>query len=216
MSKRAKSVFHAPASAFVLAMLLMLSACGSGARNSAFYEQGLDVIRLMSQITQADEYIELTTGNSGIKTIVKELSAADYSVPSAVYSISIPEDSLSAMAAIEDYDSISDDLKCLLRQKYLAVLMSQINGMAGMEKLAASSVCSAAKTFVDKSAAEDIVYLYTYENAAPVAVTFILGEDGSVSASGSFIMYDGFSCSSEQEIKDFFFDVNVEVSRIYP
>ncbi len=216
MSKRAKAILLAAAIILMLAMLLNLSACGSSTKNSAFYAQGLDVIRLMSQITRSEEYIELSTGNSGIKTLVQDLSAADYSAPSAVYSISIPEDTLNAMAAIEDYDSMSDDLKCLLRKKFLTVLMSQINGMAGMEKLAASSVCSAAKTFVDKSASEDLIYLYTYEDAAPIAVSFILGEDSSVSASGSFIMYDGFPCSSEQDIKDFFFDVNVEVSRIYP
>ena len=216
MNKHIKRILLVSALLVMLIFLFSLSACGNSVKNDVLYTQGLEVIEIMSQITRSEEYIELLTGNSGIKTIVQDLSATDYSSPSAVYSISIPEDSLAAMAALEDIDGISPDLEHFLSQKFLSALMSQINGMSGMEKLAASSVCSATKTFVDKSATKDVVYLYTYENANPIAVSFILGDDNSVSASGSFIMYDGFHCSSEQEIKDFFFDVDLEVSRIYP
>ena len=216
MNKHIKRILLVSALIAMLIILFNLSACGSSVKNDVLYTQGLEVIEIMSQITRSEEYIQLLTGNSGIKTIVQDLSAADYSSPSAVYSISIPEDSLAAMAALEDIDGISPDLEHFLSQKFLSALMSQINGMSGMEKLAASSVCSATKTFVDKSATKDVVYLYTYENANPIAVSFILGDDNSVSASGSFIMYDGFHCSSEREIKDFFVDVDLEVSRIYP
>lgn len=59
-----------------------------------------------------------------------------------------------------------------------------------------------------------MIYLYTYDNAKPVAITFTVGEDGSVSASGTFVMYDKFNCGSVEEIKAFFSDLNVEVIEV--
>ena len=61
-----------------------------------------------------------------------------------------------------------------------------------------------------------MIYLYTYENARPVAVTFSVGENQAVSASGMFIMYDGFTCGSAAEIESFFSDISVDVSEVVP
>ncbi|MDE7137081.1 MAG: hypothetical protein K2O29_01290, partial [Ruminococcus sp.] len=60
------------------------------------------------------------------------------------------------------------------------------------------------------------IYLYTYDNTAPIAVTFIKGDDNSVSANGTFIMYDEFTCNSADEIKDFFDYITVEVTEVNP
>ena len=93
-------------------------------------------------------------------------------------------------------------------------LITQINGMGGTEELAVSSICTHGKTFVDDSITDNTIFLYVYEDALPIAVTFTVGEDGAVSASGTFIMYDGFSCGSVEEVEESFRAFDVEVSEI--
>ena len=139
----------------------------------------------------------------------------DFSSPKAVYAISIAEDDLAAMVG-SNPDNVSEELKNYIMQKSLASLMMQINGMSSVENLAASSVCTVGKTFVNGNVTEDVIYLYVYENAIPVAVTFTIGENQAVSASGIFIMYDGFTCGSADEIKSFFNDITVDVSEVLP
>ena len=49
-----------------------------------------------------------------------------------------------------------------------------------------------------------------------IAVTFIKGDDNSVSANGTFIMYDEFTCNSADEIKDSFDYITVDVTEVNP
>lgn len=46
---------------------------------------------------------------------------------------------------------------------------------------------------ISENTTENVICLYTYEGAAPIAVTFTLGEDNAVSATGTFVLYDGFT-----------------------
>lgn len=206
--------------AIVLALVSVfaLSGCGSksNTESQSLYAQGLEVIQLMSEMTRTGEYIDIYTGDSTIKNIIQNIGVGEYSVPKSVYAISIPDENLAAMVELSELDNSSKDLKTFLIQKVLGSLMIQINGMAGAENLAASSVCTVGKTFVDENATGDVIYLYTYENALPVAVTFTIGENHAVSATGVFIMYDGFTCGSADEIKSFFSDIFVKVSEVLP
>lgn len=118
------------------------------------------------------------------------------------------------MSELNNLDNASEGLKNFLLQRVLGSLMTQINGMSGVENLAASSVCTVGKTFVNENANEDVIYLYTYEEAKPIAVTFTVGEDNAVSATGVFVMYEGFTCDSMEDIKSFFSDIAVEVAEL--
>ena len=120
------------------------------------------------------------------------------------------------MAELSNLGDASEELKSYLTQRVMASLMSQINAMSGVENLAASSVCTVGKTFVSESATENVIYIYAYEDTAPVAVTFTLGEDHTVSASGTFIFYDGFTCGSAEEIQGVFSDIAVNVTEVTP
>lgn len=200
-----------------LVMVLSLSACGNNAENTetkSLYAQGLEVIKLMSEMTRTEEYVDIFTESNEIKSVVQDISTGDHSRPKAVYAISIADDDLVAMAALNSLDNASDGLRSFLMQRVLGSLMTQINGMSGVTNLATASVCTVEKTFVDENATEDVIYLYTYENAVPVAVTFTIGEDHAVSASGVFVMYDGFTCDSADEIKSFFSYIGVDVTEV--
>lgn len=217
--------------AAVIAMILIfsLSACSKGndAETGSLYAQGLEIVQLMSEMTQSEECVKvLYSGDSNIRTIIRNIGIGDFSSPKAVYAVSIADDELAAMtiamAGLDDLGNVSGQLRNCLMQRTLASLMTQINAMGGMEILAASSVCTVGKTFVDENVTENVIYLYVYENAIPVAVIFTIGEDQAVSASGIFIMYDGFTCSSADEIRSFFnnidiaVDITVDVSEILP
>lgn len=210
-------------------VVLSLSACNptgsnptestpveGGAETKSLYVQGLDVVRRMHEITKNEEYLNILTGDNEINTIIKGISTGDYSTPKAVFAISISDADLVAMAELDRVENASDELKTLMLNRVFTALITQINSISGVKELAASSVCTAGKAFVNENATGRVIYLYTYENARPVAVTFVAGEDNIVSASGVFIMYDGFTCGSVDEIKDFFGNVTVEVTEVLP
>jgi hypothetical protein len=217
MKKLIRSTLSGLAIVVALIMIFNLSACGkkNDTETKSLYAQGLEIVQLMSEMTQIEEYVELYSGSNEIKTIIQNIGIGDFSSPKAVYAISIAEDDLAAMVG-SNPDNVSEELKNYIMQKSLASLMMQINGMSSVENLAASSVCTVGKTFVNENVTEDVIYLYVYENAIPVAVTFTIGENQAVSASGIFIMYDGFTCGSADEIKSFFNDITVNVSEVLP
>jgi len=219
MKKTIKNILIGLAVVIALIMVFNLSACssnGSSVEAKSLYAQGLDVVDLMTEMTQSEEFVDLYTASSEIKTIIQSIGAGDYSSPKAVYAISMTDDNLAAMAEINSMSGASEELKNFMSQRVLGALMTQINGMSGVDKLAASSVCTAGKTFVNENVTNNVIYLYTYENTVPVAVTFMIGEDHAVSASGVFVMYDGFTCGSVDEIKDFFSDIPVDVKEVQP
>ena len=203
----------------VLVIILGLAACGAVKEvqeSKSLYAHGLDVVSMLSEMTRSESFIGIYTANSEIKDIILALGEHPYDTPAAVYAITIPEDVLMGMAELSNLGDASEELKSYLTQRVMASLMSQINAMSGVENLAASSVCTVGKTFVSESATENVIYIYAYEDTAPVAVTFTLGEDHTVSASGTFIFYDGFTCGSVEEIQGVFSDIAVNVTEVTP
>ena len=212
--------------AFVLALMIMvlgMFGCSnneSGESNSktetkSLYTQGLEVIQMMSEMTRTEEYVDILIGDSNIKTVIQDISTGDYSAPKAVYAITVSDENLATMAELDNFGNVSKELKNLMEKRIFSSLISQINSRSGSEKLAAASLCTAGKTFVNENATNNVIYLYTYENANPVAVTFTVGEDGAVSANGVFVLYDEFTCDSADEIKAFFNDI-AEVTEVQP
>ena len=207
--------------AFVLVLTLILGLAACGAANEAkesksLYAHGLEVVSMLSEMTRSENFIGIYTANSEIKNIILALGESSYVQPDAVYAITVPEDTLTGMAELSNLEGASKELKSYLMQRVMASLMSQINAMSGVENLAASSVCTVGKTFVSENASENVIYIYVYEGTAPVAVTFTLGEDHTVSATGTFIFYDGFTCGSAAEIQSVFSEIAVNVTEVTP
>lgn len=198
--------------------VFVLSACGNNEvkpETKSLYSQGLEVVQLMDEITESEEYIDIAVPDN-LKSVVKELADGDYSTPKTVYSIEVSEKDLATIAEMNSFDNISDNLKHLIMSKVCNSFITRVNSMGGVEDVAVSGICTAGKTFVNENADKNIIYLYTYENTAPIAVTFIKGDDNSVSANGTFVMYDDFKCGSADEIKDFFNYITVEVTEVNP
>ena len=194
-------------------MVFSLYACGKEmkeAEEKSLYDQGLDVIGIMGEMTQSDEYVSIVTGNGELQAMIRDIGAGNHDTPQKVYSISVSKDSLSALIGLGSLDEISQEFRGFLDQRMVGSLMSIINARGGAEVLAAVNACAVQKTFVNTDAEEPVIYLYTFADAVPAAVTFTVGEDHSVAANGIFIAYEGFSCDSAEDIKDFFEEMGIE------
>lgn len=223
MKKLNKKVLKIVSAAMILVLVLNLSACKnneSRAETKSLYAQGLEVVQLMHETTQSKEYIDFCSGSSEVKDLIENISTGDYIAPKAVYAISVSEENLSAMAELNHLDNPSKELKSYLMRRTLGSLVMQINGMGGTgsiaANIAAAGICTAGKTFVHENVNEDVIYLYTYDNAVPAAVTFSVGEDHTISANGIFVLYDKFADGSADEIKSSFSNIKVEVTEVSP
>lgn len=217
-----KSAIKKGLSAFAVVVLftsaLSLSACGNSERNTetkSLYAQGLEIVRLMTEMTQ---YEDVYITSSEVQSAVQKIGTGDYTAPKAVYAISVADENVAAMAELMelDLDNASEELKSYYMQKVLGSFMVQINARSGTENLVAASICTVEKFFVNENVNENVIYVYTYENAVPAAVTFLVGEDHAISASGVFVVYDEFTCDSADEIKSFFQYIPVEVTEVLP
>lgn len=211
MKNTIKKVFSAFAVAVLPALVLSLSACGkqeSNTETKSLYAQGLEIVQLMTEMTQ---YADVYTTSSEVQSVVQNIGTGDYTNPKAVYAISVADESVAAMAERMalgmGLDRASEELKSCLMERVFSSLITQINARSGADNLAAASICSVGKTFVNENVNENVMYLYTYENAVPAVVIFLVGEDHAISASGVFVIYDDFSCDSADEAKSFFQDV---------
>ncbi len=212
----------------ILSLVLVLSLSVSAPVLSAFenkqdstetaslYTQGLEIIQLMSETVRMEEYVEVLAGSDEIRSAVQGLAEGDHSSPKTVYAISFSEEDLASIADDSGLENASDDLRSFFMKRVPGALISRINAMGGVEDLAAASVCTVTKTFAAEKSDQDVIYLYTYEDAAPAAVIFTMGENGTVFASGVFITYDEFACDSADAVKNFFDGVTAEVAEVQP
>lgn len=199
-----------------LAVVLLLGACGSGMgrKEKSVYEQGLSVISLMAEMAKSDGYAELYSSDPELKEFLSAAGGGSYDEPQGVYGIQISESTISGVMQIAGAGEMSDTLKEYVTSRAQATVATQINAAGGASMIAASSVCTAGKTFVNKELKENTVYLYTFESGTPVMVSFLVGEDGAVSASGSFIFSEDFKTDTEEDMEQFFSEFGVEVERI--
>lgn len=222
MKNTIKKVLSAFAVVVLPALVLSLSACGNNKSNTktkSLYAQGLEIVQLMTEMTQ---YADVYTTSSEMQSAVQNIGTGDYTTPKAVYAISVPDENVAAMAELMalGLDRVSEGLKSCFMQRVFSSFITQINARGGADNLAAASICTIEKNFVNENVNENVMYLYTYENAVPAVVIFLVGEDHAISASGVFMMYDEFTCDSADEIKSFFQDafpgILVEVTEVLP
>lgn len=175
-----------------LTACVLLTAC-AGKQEKSLYEQGLDLISLMGEMVQSDAYFDMYAPAIQVKDTAADIAdaaaAGNYQSPKAVYQISASESRLmSALGADINFDGMSAELKDYLQSQILSSCASILNSQAGTEALAASSIYMCRKSFVCSEASGNTAYLYIYEDAYPVFIVFLTGEDHAVYASGSYIL----------------------------
>ncbi len=175
------------------------------------YEAGLEITYLLDEMASSEEYVSLYTGVTDVADIIKEIGEGDYTKPKAVYEIAISNEMMDRFSETALLTDLSDELETYVKDRLRSSFVSQINATAGVNSLAASSICTAGKTFINPIA-EGTILVYTYENGYPIAVTITAAPDGSASATGTFIVADGFD--DIEGIKAYFGDTDIEVLEI--
>lgn len=183
---------------------------GENAEEVSLYAQGMDVIRLMQEMSQSEEYAGFISGSPELQDKILEMGQGDYIAPKMVYQIWPDGDSILSAAGIGSQEERSEELRIFLNKRVIGAVPSQLNGMSGVESLAAANACTAGKTFQNSAASEDVIYLYTFEDAAPAAVTFIAGEDDTVEATGMFVLLEELPLDSAEELQSFLSNIGIK------
>lgn len=228
-----KQFFRGTALALALAIILLLGGCTrkeptgeaiepapAPAPAKTLYQQGEDLAAQLVEMAGNRDYLSLYTGEEEILNILAQtVEGKDYTTPKAVYSLTISEDAagkiLTAME-MDNANNLPDHLKQKARERIFQALPTQVNAMSGAQTLAAASICIANKVFVDPGLTDGIIYLYTYENGEPIAVVFQPGEDGAVSASGTFLLNDDFQMDSLEGLSGLLGMLGVTVEEVTP
>ena len=194
----------------LLTLIFVLSGCGEKKR---LVDHGMDVVKLIEEAINSEEYVMIYSASEQIARVIDGVAEGDFSEPEAVYSITIDEDDLLEMADV-DLDDVSESLQKVMKSKMAGALSNMINARAGADSLAASSIISMGKTFVYGDKIENQIYLYTFEDAKPIMVSFVAGEDGAVNASGTIILTDDFEVDSADELEDILSDYDADVEEV--
>ena len=194
----------------LLTLIFALTGCGEKKR---LVDHGMEVVELIEEAINSKEYVRIYSASEQITRVIEEVAEGDFSELEAVYSIRIDEDDLLEMADV-DLDDMPESLQKVMKSKMAGSVANMINARSGAEKLATSSIISMGKTFAFKEEVENQIYLYIFEDAKPIMVSFVAGEDKTVSAGGTVIFADDFECDSADDVEDLLREYDADVEEI--
>ena len=187
--------------AVLLACVLLLTLLGScNEKNKSLTECGEDVISLMAEMLESEEYKSLYNLPSAYDDQVNMLREGNYSKSIAVYELLISEEEL--LDKTIDKDGLSKELYEYICSSAYVSFASRINQISGVEAMAVSAVFTAQKTYANKDIDTNRIYLFVFENGCPIAVTFVVDGNDSLRAVGHFIVNDKFITEDENSIKE--------------
>lgn len=202
---------------YIMAVLMALSlaACGmfgNTASEKDLYKAGLELISVMDEMLQSDEYAEII-GIRVNKDVIESVNTKDYSSPTAVYSISSPEvnDLLQQFGnyKVEDWNNLSDNLKVQIENKVsFSSVISSLNGRKGADEISFAALYTATDRKDNIKPEKPISYLYIFEKGTPIAVSFT--EDGYLY--GQFVFLE--KTDSLSDIKSLFDAYKCDISEI--
>lgn len=209
-----KSVFTTLCLIFCAGTFLLQS-CGNSSVEDKLINEGLELAELMHEKASNKSYISLLGSSPELESRILEFSKGDVSAPKEVYKIT---GNLSKFAEI--LMDISESEKSFhskkLKNDFEKKMMSMVPTMLNIRNIdstsvAAISLLSADSAFVCKGLEKNCIYIFTYDEAYPVAVSFRVEKDNSVYANSNFIYDSDFPSS----IKDYFYSYSaVKIEKI--
>lgn len=179
--------------AAVATLSLALFATGCGAEKKerpSLYDKGLSCVATLSEELD-DEYVRYFSPYPELTEMVKELAKQDYSEPESVYELKYPDGGLEQLLIYLLGSSVKGAPDTVLqRASVFSYLANMINARLGADYVALSSILSVNQLFVNEAVTEDAAYLYFYKDAYPVMVSFRVGEDGAIQATGTYLFID--------------------------
>ncbi len=190
----------------VLTSAAVLTGCAGS--DKSLYEHGMDVVTDMYALASDSDYAEAMLGsaNDEMAEIIEHISEGDNTAPTGVYEIGPAEEVLEELLDSADI-KLTEEQEDIIAARLHGSVASQINAGYGVAAIAASSAFSGSKLFVTTEEVNGMMYLYVFEDAFPVLVTFVQGEDGATSASGTFLLGEGFDELDGKELTEQLSDI---------
>jgi hypothetical protein len=180
--------------------MTLFASCNENSRSLTEY--GEDVISLMTEMLESEEYKSMYDLPSEYDDEINMLREGNYSESIAVYEILVPEDELLDVVLDIDKEDLSKELYEYLCSSAYSSFATLINRISGSNSMVLSSAFTASKNYVSKDIDENKIYLFVFENGYPIAVTFVANGEGAVHAVGHFIINDEFITEDENSIKE--------------
>ena len=186
----------------ILAAAVVLSSCANAKGNKTLIEQGLSLASLMREKANSDAYFAIFGFLSGsdfeLAQKIREMGEGDVSKPTAVYRVGgnfseFYNTILSGFNDVLDDEArqLSPELKADIEKALLSGMASSLNAKQGYSRLVTAANILASETVFDcPELKEDCLYIFTFEKAHPVAVSFTRGQGNAVSAKASFLLVD--------------------------
>jgi len=180
----------------------------TGGEQISIKERGESVIRLIDEKLHSESYAKLIGVPSDIlkSESYLKLKNCKYEKPEKVYRVTFSEAAAELflnMNASDGFDlsSLSEELKESLRNQIQESWIAMLTGkMMGAKELAIQSFFAAEELFVDPSmAGQRYLLLYVYDDAYPVAVSFVGSKDGAIRARGNLVLIDDFPAGNINE-----------------
>ena len=187
--------------AVLLACVLLLTLFTScSGKSKSLTECGEDVISLMVEMLESEEYKSLYNFTSAYDDQVNILREENYSKSIAVYELLVSEEEL--LDKTIDKDGLSKELYEYICSSAYVSFASRINQISGVEAMAISTIFTAQKSYANKDIDTSRIYLFVFENGCPIAVTFVVDGNDLLRAVGRFIVNDKFITEDENSIKE--------------
>ncbi len=200
----------------LLSVMLFLS-CGK-AEGKSLYVRGMEIIATMDELAGSEEYFTLLTSDYTIfLDALKDFTKGDRTQPTAVYQLVIDHDAIRGVDERAAVTGISDTARDYIVEKRIAddlssfgILLNDWGRPADSDysnderrQIAMAIFTRVEKTFVNSEITDDTVYVYTFADALPVAVSFTVGEDHAVTAVGTYLTNPGLDTTSADTIAAF-------------
>lgn len=195
-----------------LGSAMLLSSCGvTDSELPSLEIRGMQIISMLEEIAESEDYLSIYSSDSDIMSIINSFAEGDHSDPATIYRLTLSEETVKSLCGTDILTSLSPELQAFLESRVQASIINIANARGGSTALAATSICTAGKTFVSDEISSDTIYLYTFENAVPVAVSFTVGEGNTVSATGTFLIAEELNTDSPETIREFFSEIDLAV-----
>jgi len=199
----------------VLAYGMLLASCGTTDFELPSPEvRGMQIVAMLEEIAESDEYLSIYSADPELLSIIASFAEGDRSDPKTIYRLTLSEESVKSLCGTDVLTSLSPRLQDFLEGRVQASIVNIANARGGSTVLAATSICTAGITFVSDEITDDTIYLYTFENAVPVAVAFTVGEGNTVTASGTFLAAEDLNTDSPETVREFFSETDLTVEVI--
>ncbi len=196
---------------------LMMGMAGCAQAEPDYYQIGLEVADVMSEIADSEAYLSMVGNVESMKSAREMVNTHDYDAPVLVYSINMGDtkEYIRKIVAQEDgtgdvWENLPEKLQeQLLNKVNMTSICNSVNARMGVECVSFASASVASIKNSDLTEDEPVCYLYIFEKGTPILVSF-----GYHSAAGMFMFIPEESRDNPEAISALMPDLGVKLEKI--